>query len=46
MELATCREFAKNRPARDWISPDQSEMLSPSDIVLPVEVELHYKVVG
>lgn len=46
MELATCREFAKTRPARDWISPDQSEMLSPSDIVLPVEVELHYKVVG
>ena len=46
MEFSTCREFPESRPAREWVSSDQTNMLSPSDIVLPVEVEMTYKVVG
>jgi hypothetical protein len=46
MELATCREFAKSRPAREWMPHNQSDMLAGSEIVLPVEIEMTYKVVG
>lgn len=46
MELGTCREFAKSRPPTGWIPHNQSDMLAGSEIVLPVEVEMTYKVVG
>ena len=46
MELGTCREFAKSRPPTGWIPHNQSDMLPGSEIVLPVEVEMTYKVVG
>lgn len=46
MEFSTCREFPKSRLAREWIPLNQTDMLSPSEIVLPVEIEMTYKVVG
>lgn len=46
MEFSTCREFPKSRPAREWIPSRQTDMLSPSEIVLPIEIEMTYKVVG
>jgi len=46
LELATCREFTKSRPTRDWIPNNQIDMLSGSEIVLPVEIEMTCKVVG
>ena len=46
MEFSTCREFSKRRPPREWIPQSTIEMLSLTETVLPVEVELAYKVVG
>lgn len=46
IELATFREFTKSHPKREWLPHNQSAMLKGSEIVLPVEVEMTYKVVG
>lgn len=45
MELATCREFKTVRPYGKW-DTYKASMLSPYTFVLPVSVELTYKVVG
>lgn len=46
MEFSTCREFTKIYIAKGWVPNNRIDMLSPSEIVLPVEVEMNYKVVG
>lgn len=46
MEFSTCREFTKIYIAKGWVPNNQIDMLSGSEIVLPVEVEMTYKVVG
>ncbi len=43
MELSTCREF---RVVAERFRTDKNPMLSGSEIVLPVEVEMTYKIMG
>lgn len=46
LDLTTCTNFRKSLPAREWMPHEYGAELTPEDIVLPVSVELSYKVVG
>jgi len=46
LDLTTCTNFRKTIPARPWIGQNYGEELTPSTIVLPVEIEMTYRVVG
>lgn len=45
MEFSTCNEFKTVRPYGKW-DTYKASMLTPDTVVLPVSVELTYKVVG
>lgn len=46
IDLTTCTNFRKKLPDRPWIAQDYGSEIPPSTLVLPVEIELSYKVVG
>ena len=46
LDLTTCSNFRRKQPSRDWIPHDYSDEISPDTTVLPISVELTYKVVG
>lgn len=46
LDLTTCTNFRKSLPAREWMPHEYGAELGPEVIVLPIEVELTYKVVG
>lgn len=46
LDLTTCTNFRKSLPARAWMPHEYGAELTPEDVVLPVSVELSYKVVG
>ena len=46
LDLTTCTNFRKSLPARTWMPHEYGAELTPETVVLPVEVEVTYKVVG
>ena len=46
LDLTTCTNFRKSLPAREWMPHEYGAELTLEEIVLPVSVEMHYKVVG
>ena len=46
LDLTTCTNFRKSLPAREWMPHEYGAELTPEEIVLPVSMEMHYKVVG
>ena len=45
LDLTTCRNFRKNNNLR-WDAYYKNSELDPDTLVLPVEIEMTYKVVG
>lgn len=46
LDLTTCTNFRKSLPARGWMPHEYGAELTPEEIVLPISVEMTYKVVG
>lgn len=46
MQLPSCEPFSYKDPRKLWDSSQVAAMIGPDTVVLPIEVEMNYKVVG
>lgn len=46
LELPSCKPFSYKDPRKRWDSSQVASMIGPDTVVLPVEVEMGFKVVG